>query len=86
MECSGLTELWMGGGRRWEILSDVKPPHSKKQGSDRRGLKKEATLGGLTRVSIGPSGRASDPCIGEALKPFPMLKICLSCFSLRNLI
>jgi hypothetical protein len=57
-----------------EIQSGVKPPHSKKQGSDRRGLKIEATLGGLTRVSIGPSGRATDPCIGEALKPFPMLK------------
>jgi hypothetical protein len=33
LECSGLTELWMGRASMGEIQSGVKPPQSKKQGS-----------------------------------------------------
>jgi hypothetical protein len=50
LECSGLTELWMGGGRRWEIQSGVKPQQSKKQGSGRRGRKNR---GDPRRVDAG---------------------------------
>jgi hypothetical protein len=39
MECSGLTELWMGIERvDGKIQSGVKPPQSKKQGSGRNFL------------------------------------------------
>jgi hypothetical protein len=55
-----------------EIQSGVKPPQSKKEGSGLNfwkmfavvGAKIEATLGGLTQVSVGPGERARDPLYG----------------------
>jgi hypothetical protein len=38
MQCSGLTELWMGSSAPMEkIQSGVQPPHCKKQGSGLNG-------------------------------------------------
>jgi hypothetical protein len=73
LECSGLTELGMGIERvDGKIQSGVQPPQSKKPGSGLNfwkmfavtGAKIEATLGGLTQVSVGPGERARDPLYG----------------------
>jgi hypothetical protein len=64
LECSGLTELWMGRERAdGEIQGGVQPSCCKNHDTPRRPYLAQSSLG-----------------IGEALKLFPMLKICLSCF------
>jgi hypothetical protein len=53
LECSGLTELWMGRGRvKGEIQSGVKPPQSKKPGSGISREDAKARSKGRRRFSV----------------------------------
>jgi hypothetical protein len=58
LECSGLTELWMGEARRWQIQSGVQPPQSKKQGSaiSREDAKGWGKSSAVTKTFCGHEG------------------------------